>query len=69
MVTLCLLCFFETHGMICIFLNYIVCYLKYIETFKHRVKTYYVFINQELSLFEEIFVLTFKAYGPNAVRI
>ena len=31
-------------------------------------KAYYALINRARGPYEEIFVLTFKAYGPNAVR-
>ena len=30
---------------------------------------YYAFINRARGPYEEIFVLTFNAYGPNAVKI
>ena len=33
-----------------------------------QIKLHYVLINRARGPYEEIFVLTFKAYGPNAVR-
>ena len=36
-------------------------------SYLHR-KEYYALINRARGPYEEIFVLTFKAYGPNAVR-
>ena len=35
----------------------------------HRGLLYYALINRAQGPYEEIFVLTFKAYGPNAVRL
>ena len=33
-----------------------------------KMNTYYALINRARGPYQEIFVLTFKAYGPNAVR-
>ena len=43
-------------------------YSKFILAFQLQFGTYHALINRARGPYEEIFVLTFKAYGPNAVR-